>query len=151
MTIGYKQCGFTLLELIVVIIIIGVLASMAYPKYITMIERARAVEAIQILSYLRDAQIQNNELYGDFVPPVSGNRRISLTNLVVPGFESEFYGEPIVENYHPNGHHPVASIWRNDLSFHLHITEAGLITCAGRFSSRDITICPQLGFQTPFF
>ena len=42
--------GFTLLELIVVIIIIGVLATLSFVQYTRILERARATEAKMILS-----------------------------------------------------------------------------------------------------
>ena len=50
--------GFTLLELIVVIIIIGVLASLAVPQYFKITERARAAEGVGLLSLLRRSQIR---------------------------------------------------------------------------------------------
>mgnify|MGYP001576255624 CR=1 FL=1 len=48
-----KQGGFTLLELLMVVIIIAILASIALPQYIRASEKARASEAIQILGALR--------------------------------------------------------------------------------------------------
>ncbi len=45
--------GFTLLELIVVIIIIGILATLGFAQYTRMIERARGAEARQVLGALR--------------------------------------------------------------------------------------------------
>lgn len=45
--------GFTLLELIVVIIIIGILATLGLTQYSRMIERARGAEARQIMGALR--------------------------------------------------------------------------------------------------
>jgi len=45
--------GFTLLELIVVIIIIGVLATLGITQYAKMIERARGAEARQVLGAIR--------------------------------------------------------------------------------------------------
>jgi prepilin-type N-terminal cleavage/methylation domain-containing protein len=50
--------GFTLLELIVVIIIIGVLASLAVPQYFKVTERGRAAEGVGLLSLLRGSQIR---------------------------------------------------------------------------------------------
>lgn len=47
--------GFTLLELIIVVIIIGILVSLAIPRFIGTMERTRAGEAIQILGALRSA------------------------------------------------------------------------------------------------
>ncbi len=45
--------GFTLLELIVVIIIIGILATLGFTQYTRMIERSRGAEARAILGSIR--------------------------------------------------------------------------------------------------
>jgi len=49
--------SFTLLELIVVIIIIGILASLGFGQYTSVIEKARAAEARMNLSTLRQLQV----------------------------------------------------------------------------------------------
>lgn len=51
--------GFTLLELIVVVIIVGILAAIGFAQYTTLVEKGRAGEAKLILGQLRTAQ----ELY----------------------------------------------------------------------------------------
>ena len=60
--------GFTLLELIIVIVIIGVLATAALGKYIQAVEKARAAEGKHILGIFREAQLryfaENNPNYG---------------------------------------------------------------------------------------
>ena len=48
--------GFTLLELIVVIIIIGILATLGFTQYTKVIERGRTAEAKAILGTIRTAQ-----------------------------------------------------------------------------------------------
>ena len=48
--------GFTLVELIVVVIIIGVLASIAVPQYLKAVERAKRGKAFAYLSFIRDAE-----------------------------------------------------------------------------------------------
>ncbi len=48
--------GFTLLELLVVVLIIGILASIALPQYTKAVEKARSTEAIQMLGDLATAE-----------------------------------------------------------------------------------------------
>ena len=48
--------GFTLVELAVVIVIIGVLAAFGVPRFLKSVERAKAAEAFAFLSSVRAAQ-----------------------------------------------------------------------------------------------
>jgi general secretion pathway protein G len=47
--------GFTLLEIIIVIIIVGVLASLALPRFFSTVEFSRSTEALTSLSALRQS------------------------------------------------------------------------------------------------
>lgn len=47
--------GFTLLEVLIVVIIIGILAAIALPQYITTIEKARSAEAVANIGSLRSS------------------------------------------------------------------------------------------------
>ncbi len=48
--------GFTLLELIVVIIIVGILATLGFTQYTRVVEKGRTAEARMILGSIRSAQ-----------------------------------------------------------------------------------------------
>lgn len=49
--------GFTLAELMVVVMVIGILATIAFPRYQRLVEKARGAEAKRILGQIRDAEI----------------------------------------------------------------------------------------------
>lgn len=48
-----NKSGFTLLEIIIVIIIVGVLASLALPRFFSTVEFARSTEALNSLGVIR--------------------------------------------------------------------------------------------------
>ena len=50
--------GFTLLELIVVVIIIGILAMIALPKFVRVAEKARSAEGRMLLAAIRSSQFR---------------------------------------------------------------------------------------------
>ena len=55
-TTGFKRKqGFTLIEIIIVVVILGVLAAFALPKMVSNIDKARAAEAFQVGSTVAGA------------------------------------------------------------------------------------------------
>ena len=50
-----RKSGFTLLEIIIVIIIVGVLASLALPRFFSTVEFSRSTEALASMSSLRQS------------------------------------------------------------------------------------------------
>lgn len=66
-----RNKGFTLVELLVVILIIGILSAIALPQYMKTVERARAAEAITILASLARAEqsyLNLRNTYTDDIP-----------------------------------------------------------------------------------
>lgn len=59
--------GFTLIELIIVIIIVGILASVGMTQYTKVVEKGRAAEARMILGALRSAEIADYLENGAYV------------------------------------------------------------------------------------
>ncbi|OGX33456.1 MAG: hypothetical protein A2787_08885 [Omnitrophica WOR_2 bacterium RIFCSPHIGHO2_01_FULL_48_9] len=58
MKIRNNKSGFTLLEIIIVLIIIGVLASLALPRFFALVETSRGGEALNTLSAIRGSMVR---------------------------------------------------------------------------------------------
>ena len=52
-----NNSGFTLVELIIAVVIVGVLTSIAIPNYFRAVERAKIANGISIMKQIREAQI----------------------------------------------------------------------------------------------
>jgi prepilin-type N-terminal cleavage/methylation domain-containing protein len=62
-----KENGFTLVELMIVIVVIGVLATVAMPKFQTAAGKAKAAEAPQVLIAIAGAQEAYRILKGEYL------------------------------------------------------------------------------------
>jgi prepilin-type N-terminal cleavage/methylation domain-containing protein len=66
-----KQSGFTLVELAIVIVIIGVLASFGVPRFRDAVERSKAGESLNYLSAVRSAQERFHSREGTYASVMS--------------------------------------------------------------------------------
>lgn len=81
--------GFTLLELLMVVIIIAILAAIALPQYLRATEKSRASEALQILGAVRSAETRYraqdpNSLYTTVVTDLDIDFPAAMTSWTFP-------------------------------------------------------------------
>jgi type IV pilus assembly protein PilA len=115
------QCGFTLVEIIIVVVLLGIMAAIAIPKVVGPNERVRASEAMHILAVLLGAQknysLENNGAYA---------ANINSVDVTFPA--SQNFAAPTVANNAA----ALASIARQGGPVYtLSIDDTGVITCAG--------------------
>jgi len=128
--------GFTLLELIVVIIIIGVLASLGLPQFFKTVEKGRMAEGTSLLGMLRSAQLRNYAEKSTFATSVA-NLDVDYTTpkYFTLTLQNPVYAEANV----------IATAVRNDYQrptgfvYTLTITVGGTTACSG-------TGCTSLGY-----
>jgi len=79
--------GFTLLELIIVVIIVAILAGLGVPQFIKVVERAKASEGVSILGAYRDSQLRyysEYQAYTDMPGSLDVTAPTSLKNFNTP-------------------------------------------------------------------
>jgi type IV pilus assembly protein PilE len=130
--------GFTLIEMLVTITIIGVLASVAIPSYNIQIERVRASEAVQVLTALLSAQnryqLENGAYAGG-----AGTTDLTPLDITIPA-SNNFNIPSIIGNAAE-----LAKVVRSDNSYTLCINSTGVVTCngtAGVCSQYTAGACP---------
>ncbi len=121
--------GFTLLEIIIVVVIAGVLATLALPRYNASVEKSRTTEAVQILDALKDAQLVYFYEHNAYATNVDD------LEITIPTLRN--FADPSVNNDASK----VAEIARNNggPAYSLSITSTGTISCTGA--------CNNLGFN----
>jgi len=68
---GSRNSGFTLVELAVVVVIIGVLAAFAVPRFLASVERSKAAEAFNYLASIHSSQERYHARQGTYAADLS--------------------------------------------------------------------------------
>jgi len=84
-----KTDGFTLIEILIAVAIIGILASIAYPSYQGILENTRRQEAVRTLLEASQLMESHYSMNLDYSGAISGTK---LTNFTVSDEFSEYYG-----------------------------------------------------------
>lgn len=94
-----RQTGFTLIELMIVVAVVGILAAIAYPSYLNYIEKSRRADAMNALAEIRIEQEKwraNNTTFtanlaslGISTESRDGHYDLSITTADASGFTAE--------------------------------------------------------------
>ena len=122
-----RRSGYTLNELIIVVIIIGVIVSMALPRYSSLMERMRSAEGVETLTALLNAE----KMY--FIDNDRYTSNISELDVEIPA--SNIFSPPELSDNPAQ----LASVRRITGEYYLDINENGVISCTG-------DICSRLGY-----
>ncbi len=154
--------GFTLLELVIVIVIIGILSTIAMPLYFKAIERARVAEAMTVLGMLRKSQINYYSEKGNFITTGSFIEGSSAGGFLDVNISKPKYFNTKLVASSPVGTND-SDIWlamaqRNDYQafpgfgqYIICISSAGVVSCTdvngsaceGRLGLSKTPECPQ--------
>lgn len=86
---GRESLGFTLIELVVTVLIIGILAAFAVPQYLRTVETSKADDAVALVNIVgttnRMYALDHNNTFTDGVITNACNTRDTATNICCPG------------------------------------------------------------------
>jgi type IV pilus assembly protein PilE len=128
--------GFTLTEITTVIIIIGIAAAYALPRYTGTIERVRAAEGVQILTSLLGAQAAYEMENGTYTTALN-DLDVEINNA------ANFDLPPTVANPADPVANPIASITRTN-GYTLRINKNGIISCGNNAGAT--VMCATAGY-----
>jgi len=108
-----KKNGFTLIEVLIVVAIVGILAAIAYPSYVEQVNKMRRADAQAALVELA-ARLQ--EYYVDQSPPTYVNAPLGIVN---EHYDLSFAVDPTATNFTIAVQPKVGGPMAGDLEFRL--------------------------------
>lgn len=106
-----RSKGFTLIEVLIVVVILAILAAMLIPRLVGQVDRAAAAEAFQMIGAIRKASEQTRALAGDYgwyemqasPPPYESDSYGNWTDIGLKSFTTknyDFYYQSDGSNYY---------------------------------------------------
>ena len=133
--------AFTLAEILIVVIIIGALASIVMPQFYTVIERSRSAEGVNVLENVLNSErrwaADNDNTFTNNM----GDLDISFDNGF-GNFNAPTFASPLPS---PSQNLILVNIQRNAASpfnYTLSITATGTVSCSGGGAS----VCSKMGY-----
>jgi len=113
--------GFTLLELVIVIIIVAVLAGLGIPQFMKTVERAKSAEGVATLGTLRSSQLRYYAEWNTYTSTIAN------LDVAAPASLKNF-AAPTATN--PGAAGSVVNIVRTGSSpYTIYISDTGNLTC----------------------
>ncbi len=144
--------GFTLGEVMVVIVILGVLAALALPNFQIQMMKVKNQEAIQVLLALYGAQKDYAKEHDDGKSTTFDYANsIDQLDVDTQGLKNFVY-PPAVMNVGDNpcdggSTHYLASLTTTDGSYILYVLEDATIVCSNSGGTCSDSLCTKMGFR----
>lgn len=134
--VSHRQ-AFTLMEIMVTVVIMGVLAAVAVPSYSGHVERVKASEGVGLLTSLLAAQ-ERYRLETNAYATAIANLDLDIPNSANFNLPPDLY----------NSAARVATLTRSDGTYTLCINSTGVVSCSGAanicsaYAPGGVGICP---------
>ncbi len=89
-----QRAGFTLLEIVICLTIVGVAAALAFPVYVGQVEKAREAEALVHMGAIRRAEILAHQEGGTFL---NADNAAEIQDRLYIGVQENFFTYKVVE------------------------------------------------------
>ena len=99
---NHSKKGFTLIELRVVVLIIGILASIAIPQYFKVVEQARVAEAMSVIATIKSAQERFLARGGNYTSSFT-DLDVSYAGMTATNLPTKFFNATILAGADANG------------------------------------------------
>lgn len=127
-----KNRGFTIIELLVAVAIVGILSGLAWPSYLDYSKRATRTKAASLLTHIAQSQQNHLMIRKEYSEDISA---LAIADESIVRLVSEYYEYPPVLAV-TNGWNDVDQSWSHPPAF-----QATLVPIAGKLLDGDGTMC----------